>query len=62
MARVVGEGGKTYRERAEAERKLAATTTLPNIRNRALYAAERWDEVAHRAELVQAATAERSGR
>lgn len=50
---------KLYRARADAERAEAEIATLPNIRIRALRSAERWDEMAQRAERVQSLAAER---
>lgn len=49
------------RERAEAERREAAGSTLPKVRERALRAAERWDQMAAQAELAQAHAVNRSG-
>ena len=49
------------RERAETERREAAGSTLPNVRNRALRAAERWDQMAARAERAQDYAVNRSG-
>lgn len=51
-----------YRERAAAERAIAAGTTLPNVRDRALHAAAQWDELARRAERAQAGAEARQGR
>lgn len=50
---------KLYRARADAERAEAEIATLPNVRTRALRSAERWDEMAQRAERVQNLAAER---
>lgn len=49
-----------FRERAEAERLIAADSSLSNVRNRSLRAAERWDELADRAERSHAAAIERA--
>ena len=61
-ADVIGEGANIYRRRAAAEREIAATATLANVRNRALVCAERWDELAQRAERAQTGAAERLNR
>jgi hypothetical protein len=61
-ADVIGEGANLYRRRAAAEREIAATATLTNVRNRALVSAERWDELAQRAERIQTGAAERLNR
>ena len=53
---------KLYRERADAERAIAADTTLPNVRNRALHSAARWDELAGQAERARAGAEARQGR
>jgi len=58
----MADGAKLYRERAEAERAIAVGATLPNVRNRALRAAERWDELAGQAERAQAGAEARQGR
>ena len=50
---------KLYRERADAERAEAEISTLPNVRAKALRSAERWAEMAERAERVQNLAAER---
>lgn len=49
-----------YRKRADAERAIAASATLPNVRIRALQSAERWEEMALRAERVKTLAAERN--
>ncbi|GHH24896.1 hypothetical protein GCM10008023_37410 [Sphingomonas glacialis] len=49
-----------YRKRADAERATAETATLPNLRIRALRSAERWEEMAMRAERVKVLAAERN--
>ncbi len=49
-----------YRKRADAERANAEAATLPNLRIRALQSAERWDEMAIRAERVKVLAAERN--
>ncbi|RYF22030.1 MAG: hypothetical protein EOO77_04920 [Oxalobacteraceae bacterium] len=51
---------KLYRERADAERVIAADTTLPNVRDRALHSAARWDELAGHIERSRAIVAERA--
>lgn len=53
---------KLYRARAEAERLKATTADLPNVRHRSLHAAERWDELAARAERAAVGAAQRAGR
>jgi hypothetical protein len=53
---------RLYRERAAAERQIADGTTLPNVRNRALHSAKRWDELADQAERSKVAGAARQGR
>lgn len=58
----MADDGKLYRERAQAERDLAADTPLPQVKDRALRSAERWDELAARAERAQLGAAERQGR
>ena len=45
---------KLYRERAAAERGVAADTMLPNVRERALRSAYCWDELAIRADRAKA--------
>ena len=50
---------KLYRARAAAERANAEKSTLPNVHTQALRSAERWDEMAQRAERVQRLAAER---
>lgn len=52
---------KLYRERASAERSDAAAATLANVRDRAFRSAERWDEMAVRAERVQQLSKDRKG-
>ena len=58
----MADDAKLYRERANAERAVADGTTLPNVRNRALYAATRWDELAGQAERARAGAEARQGR
>ena len=58
MARM-SDDPKLYRERANAERAEAEISTLPNVRTMALRSAERWEEMAQRAERVQSLAAER---
>jgi hypothetical protein len=53
---------KMYRERAAAERDVAAGTELPNVRDRALRSAARWDELAAQAERTKAGAEARQGR
>lgn len=53
---------KLYRERADAERSNAADTSLSNVRNRALHAAARWDELARQAERARAGAEARQER
>jgi len=48
-----------YRQRAHEQREEAAKTTLPNVRARALLAAERWDVMADQSERSTAAAARR---
>lgn len=43
-----------YREREAAERLIATTTSLINIRTQSLRAAERWGELAKRSEVTKA--------
>lgn len=50
-----------FRGRASAERETAETATLINIRFRSLRAAERWDELAAKAERAKAGALLRSG-
>lgn len=45
------------REREIAERRTAATTSLLNVRTQSLRAAERWSELADKAERAQAGAA-----
>lgn len=45
---------RSMREQAEHERTSATTTTLPNVRDRALRAAEVWDRMADVAERTAA--------
>ena len=52
---------KLFRERAQAERLEASASGLPNVRDRALRSAERWEEMARRAELTQALSVGRKG-
>ena len=58
----MADGAKYYRERAAAERELAAGAGLPNVRERALRAAARWDELAMQAERGKVATTEKQER
>ena len=55
----MSDDAKLYRERADIERAEAEIATLPNVRIRALRSAERWDEMAQRAEEVQSLAAHR---
>ena len=55
----MSDDAKLYRERADAERAEAENAVLPNVRIRALRSAERWEEMAQRAEHVQSLAAER---
>ncbi len=48
-----------YRQRAHEQREEAAKTNLPNVRARALHAAERWDVMADQSERSIAAAAKR---
>jgi len=48
-----------YRQRAQEQRPEAEATSLPNVRERALHAAERWDTMADQAERSSAATIQR---
>jgi hypothetical protein len=48
-----------YRQRANEQRKEAQSATLPNVRARALHAAERWDVMADQAARASAATMKR---
>jgi len=57
----MADDAKLFRERAEAERLEASTSVLPNVRDRALRSAERWDEMARRAEQTQALSVGRKG-
>lgn len=41
-----------YRARAEAERAIAAETSLPNVRERSERSAKAWSEMADRAERI----------
>ena len=52
---------KLFRERASAEREAAETATLANVRDRSLRSAERWDELALKAERAEAGAASRKG-
>ena len=52
---------RLYREPAAAERQIADSTTLPDVRDRALHAAKRWDELADQAERSEVAAAARQG-
>jgi hypothetical protein len=56
----MGEEADIYRAREEAERVAAATSSLANVRTRSLRAAERWSELAKRAERVKANVASRA--
>ena len=53
------EDAKLFRERAEQERLQASTAVLPNVRDRALRSAERWDQMAQRVEHTQTLAAAR---
>ena len=57
----MADDAKLFRERAEAERLEAAASTLPNVRDRALRSAERWEQMAQRAERTQEMSAGRKG-
>lgn len=57
----MADDAKFFRERATAERLEASTAVLPNVRDRALRSAERWDEMARRAERTQALSVGRKG-
>ena len=48
-----------YRQRAQEQRQEAEATSLPNVRARALHAAERWETMADQAERSSAATIKR---
>lgn len=48
-----------YRQRANEQREEAAKTNLPNVRARALHAADRWDVMADQSERSTAAAAKR---
>jgi hypothetical protein len=56
----MSEDPKLYRSRAEAERRLAASSSLENQKGKALHAAARWDELADSAERVREASAVRN--
>ena len=56
----MSDDAKSYRKRADAERAAAEIAALPNVRIRALRSAERWEEMAQRAERVQTLAAERN--
>ena len=58
----MADDAKLFRERAEAERLEASTAVLPNVRDRALRAAERWDQMAERVEHTQQLAAGRKDR
>lgn len=58
----MADDAKLYRERAKAERLAAEMADLANVRVRCLHAAERWDELAIRAEQAAAGAAQRTGR
>ena len=57
----MADDAKLFRERAAEERLEASTAVLPNVRDRALRSAERWDEMARRAERTQALSVGRKG-
>ena len=57
----MSDDAKVFRERAEAERSEASASVLPNVRDRALRSAERWEEMARRAERVQELSVGRKG-
>lgn len=57
----MSDDAKLFRERAEAERLEASASVLPNVQDRALRSAERWEEMARRAELVQELSVGRKG-
>ncbi|RYF52140.1 MAG: hypothetical protein EOO38_01265 [Cytophagaceae bacterium] len=48
-----------FRKQADTERAIAETSRLPNVRERSLRAAERWDQLADLAEKGKAAAIER---
>lgn len=48
-----------YRQHAQKQREEAERTTLPNVRARALHAAERWAQMADQAERSSAAAIKR---
>lgn len=52
---------ENYRRWARADRKVAESTGLANVRERALRSAERWDELATRADRAIASAAKREG-
>ncbi|RYF09860.1 MAG: hypothetical protein EOO77_22810 [Oxalobacteraceae bacterium] len=52
---------ETYRQRAREQLAEAEHSTLPNVRLRALQAAERWNVMAEQAERTSAASAKREG-
>lgn len=58
----MADDAKLYRERAAAERLAAEMADLANVRARCLHAADRWDELAVRAEHAAAGAAQRAGR
>lgn len=58
----MAEDAKMYRERSQIERDIAAATELPNVRDRALRSANRWDELAVQAERAKAGAEERRER
>lgn len=49
----------SYRQRAQEQLDEAEAATLPNVRARALHAAERWTLMAEQAERASAATVKR---
>ena len=53
---------ESYRKNAVASRIEAERSTLPNVRQRAALAAERWSEMADRLEWVEAQGRLRAGR
>jgi hypothetical protein len=58
----MADDAQMYRERAESERAIAGSTTLPNVRDRALHSATRWDELADQTERAKAAAVARQSK
>ena len=58
----MADDAKAYRDRAAAERDIAAGAGLPNVRERALRSAARWDELARQAERSKVAATEKQER